>query len=166
MSTVSGTPAYMAPEVLIGSYSAQCDIFSLGLVFCMMVECPNPLIPLVRHPNNSNSTLGHVLAVNPNARTQPGMEILNISKGTAREKELFNSMLVFHSRKRPTASQLLTDIDNLKEPVPKDIPIARPTPKRSILTSLEYYIFGGGRLLCAILVVFLAFVIFALLYFY
>ena len=163
MSTISGTPAYMAPEVLTGSYSAQCDIFSLGLMFCMMVECPNPLLPLVRHADNTSSSLAQVLSVNVEARMMPATQKLNIAKGTSKEKELFNSMLMYHSRERPTASQLLVEIDNLKVSVAEENqPPDRPVP-RSTFSTITDYICGRGKLPCAILVVSL--VIFGIFYF-
>lgn len=37
LKTVLGTPYYVAPEVLAGDYSSQCDIWSLGVVLYMMV---------------------------------------------------------------------------------------------------------------------------------
>ena len=164
MSTISGTPAYMAPEVLIGSYSAQCDIFSLGLVFCMMVECPNPLVPLVRHANKSTSSLGQILSDSMEARTMPGTQILNIFKGTTKEKELFDSMLIYHSRERPTTSQLLIEIDNLKEPVAEDnLPLAQPIPTRTTLSTIVNYIYGRGKFPCAVLV--LSLLIIGIIYF-
>jgi calcium-dependent protein kinase len=38
MTTVAGTPFYMAPEVLNESYSAKADIWSLGVLLYTMVS--------------------------------------------------------------------------------------------------------------------------------
>jgi len=37
MTTVAGTPYYMAPEVLEGSYSSKADIWSLGVLLYTLV---------------------------------------------------------------------------------------------------------------------------------
>ncbi len=38
MQTVAGTPWYMAPEVIDGSYDAQCDVWSLGVLLYILVS--------------------------------------------------------------------------------------------------------------------------------
>ena len=45
MSSITGTPSYMAPEVRQEHYKPSSDIFSLGLIFIMISEIPDPLIP-------------------------------------------------------------------------------------------------------------------------
>lgn len=46
MSTLTGTPPYMAPEMWAGHYQMSSDVFSLGLIFVMISETPNPPIPV------------------------------------------------------------------------------------------------------------------------
>lgn len=153
MTTISGTPAYMAPEVLTGSCSVQYDIFSLGLVFCVMVECPNPLVPLVQHANASSS-LGQVLLVSSPMRNKPGTQVLNMSGGTSEEKTLFDLMLKHRSRERPTASELVVAIDKLKDTLARSS--TPPLKQGSRLTMFSHgikFLSGNWKMLCILLVV-------------
>ena len=42
MSSVNGTPFYIAPEILQGSYTEACDNWSLGVVLYVMVSGSPP----------------------------------------------------------------------------------------------------------------------------
>ena len=37
MSSIVGTPYYVAPEVLLGSYGKACDVWSLGILMYIML---------------------------------------------------------------------------------------------------------------------------------
>ena len=38
MKTIVGTPYYLAPEVLSGVYSYECDLWSLGVILYIMLS--------------------------------------------------------------------------------------------------------------------------------
>ncbi len=42
MTTPNGTPYYIAPEVLKGSYTTQCDNWSMGIVMYIMLSGKPP----------------------------------------------------------------------------------------------------------------------------
>jgi calcium-dependent protein kinase len=42
LHTIAGTPYFIAPEVLNGSYGKECDIWSLGVLFFVLVTGTYP----------------------------------------------------------------------------------------------------------------------------
>jgi calcium-dependent protein kinase len=56
MTTPNGTPYYIAPEVLKGSYTTQCDTWSMGIVMFIMLSGRPPY-----GGKNNNEILNNVL---------------------------------------------------------------------------------------------------------
>jgi calcium-dependent protein kinase len=56
MNTPNGTPYYIAPEVLKGSYTTQCDTWSMGVVMFIMLSGRPPF-----GGKNNNEILNNVL---------------------------------------------------------------------------------------------------------
>lgn len=56
MTTPNGTPYYIAPEVLKGSYTTQCDTWSMGVVMFIMLSGKPPF-----GGKNNNDILNSVL---------------------------------------------------------------------------------------------------------
>jgi calcium-dependent protein kinase len=56
MTTPNGTPYYIAPEVLKGSYTTQCDNWSMGVVMFIMLSGKPPF-----GGKNNNEILNSVL---------------------------------------------------------------------------------------------------------
>ena len=135
MSTRTGTPAYMAPEVWNEHYQMSSDIFSLGLIFAMIAEVPNPPIPFARCESNDN-WLGLLMYKYPQSRTDSPTKIfvyhLELEHISSDEIKLFNDMLQYKYRNRPTASRVIQRIqkieDTLKRKDKPDEPEPPPPP--------------------------------------
>ena len=114
METKAGTPAYMAPEVMDQRYTEESDIFSLGLVFVMIVESPNDLIPFAVYRGESK-LLGQLLHDCPAARSCRPIDLLELEIRCAPKSEvnLFNHMLEFSYHKRPTAAEVVEQIKDM-----------------------------------------------------
>ena len=114
METTAGTPAYMAPEVLDQHYTKESDIFSLGLVFVMIVESPDNLIPYAKYAGD-RTMLGQLLHKNPRARSCRPVDLLEleIKCATKSEVNLFNHMLEYSYHKRPTAAEVVEEIKDM-----------------------------------------------------
>ena len=118
MSSVAGSPVYMAPEVWVGRYSITCDVFSIGLVYAMIVECPDPLIPNVRYSNKEYVYgLGWLLSVEEPPRSERATDLLYPPIRTARndEKDLLEKMLCYDVHSRPTMSEVGEEIQTIRK---------------------------------------------------
>lgn len=96
MHDISGTPYYIAPETLNGSYNQLVDIWSLGvLLYIMLSGCP----PF--NGRNNEEILCKVYAANYNFRPTPFNQV------TDNAKDLIARMLMKDPELRITAKQAL-----------------------------------------------------------
>ena len=117
MSGYFAPPAYMPPEALGHQprYHRQSDIFSLGLVFVMIVESPTGrLIPYAQYAGR-REVLGILLHDVKDARSclPTDLLVMQFTYASQSEISLFNKMLVFDYHRRPTADDVLTDIKEM-----------------------------------------------------
>ena len=118
MSSCNGTKEYMAPEVWRGRYGLTCDVFSLGLVYVMIAECPNPLIPRVRYQNHKyEEGLGWLLQEEEGSRSMRPTELLYPSFRKVRndEKALFDKMLCHDTRSRKNISEVERELVRIRD---------------------------------------------------
>ena len=108
MNTFTGTLPYMAPEVFSEHYTAESDVFSLGLV--MFVICARKLIPHL--PWRTNTFLGHYMHCNSAAQGIKPTLLLNLTAQNCRsdEKQLLDDMLQYDYHRRPTAADVVQRI--------------------------------------------------------
>lgn len=115
MSSITGTPSYMAPEVWQEHYQMSSDVFSLGLIFVMISESPNPLIPRSKWHNHEDS-LGVVMYHNVNCRVERPTSILipKMQHSDPQEMKLFDDMLQYDHHKRPDMATVLAALKDIE----------------------------------------------------
>ena len=96
MNTVLGTPYYVAPEVLQGSYDEKCDIWSVGAFTYIMLSGDPPF-----NGKNNNAIFKRILNEDV---TYPEDKFKNVSKEAM---EFMKHCLVKNPVKRWTAEQAL-----------------------------------------------------------
>mmetsp|Transcript_8204 Transcript_8204/g.18358 ORF Transcript_8204/g.18358 Transcript_8204/m.18358 type:complete len:479 (-) Transcript_8204:122-1558(-) len=96
MKTKAGTPYYVAPQVLHGSYDEKCDIWSCGVIAYIMI---------CGYPPFYGDTDPEILKMVKKGEFQfPNEDWDTISQSC---KDIISSMLTFDPEKRPTAAMLL-----------------------------------------------------------
>ena len=119
MNECAGTIPYVAPEIFARHYQKSSDLFSLGLVFVMIAAKPGPQYPLVKQ--GSLPYLGLYLYRHKSPRSLLPVSLLDIDLQSVPESEvgLFNDMLQFDYKMRPTANSLKTSLEDMLNPKPQ-----------------------------------------------
>ena len=96
MSKISGTPYYLAPEVINGEYDEKCDIWSCGVILYVLL-CGYP-------PFNGENNEEIIENVQKGEFDFPDEEWSEISDAA---KDLIKNMLTYDFKKRPSAKEIL-----------------------------------------------------------
>lgn len=96
MSTVVGTPYYIAPEVLKGSYDKACDLWSVGVIAYILL-CGYP-------PFNGNDNPEVYDSVRQGTYRFPSSDWSNTSRDS---RDFIRRLLQMDPRKRMTVKQAL-----------------------------------------------------------
>ena len=110
MQTVAGTRPYMAPEIWEEHYDESADIFSMGLVMFTLCEVPTKLMPLVQ----GEHFLGQYFVFYPSSQKREAMSLLQPKKCLQYEKKLFNDMLQYNKKQRPTAHDVVQKLKYMR----------------------------------------------------
>jgi calcium-dependent protein kinase len=108
MKTKAGTPYYVAPQVLAGSYDEKCDIWSCGVIMYILL-CGFP-------PFFGDTDADILRMVKKGQFDFPSPEWDKISKGA---KDLIKKMLTLDPAARPSAASLISDERWLIEKAPE-----------------------------------------------
>lgn len=128
MNTRSGTPYYVAPEVLSGSYDEKCDLWSIGILTYVLL-CGYP-------PFNGTSDKEILLRVKSGKYVFPDSEWKTVS---AEAKNFVTNLLEFKPAKRMAANEALDHAwMHSALPPPKDSEMDMVSQQR-MLTSLRAF---------------------------
>jgi calcium-dependent protein kinase len=97
MKSLAGTPGYWAPEVLKGSYSPACDVWSLGVILYFILSSKHPFEGQSLQVTLSKSLKGNF------SFTGPDWE-----KVSPEAKDLISKMLIVHPSSRITLQKALS----------------------------------------------------------
>lgn len=96
MKSLAGTPEYWAPDVLKGSYSSACDVWSLGILLYFILSSQHPFRGLDLQQTLSKAVKGNFSFNSP-----------EWEKISPEAKDLIRKMLVVHPSNRITIPKAL-----------------------------------------------------------
>lgn len=116
MKSLAGTPEYWAPDVLKGSYSSACDVWSLGVLLYFILSSQHPFRGVDLQHTLSKSVKGLFTFSSP-----------EWEKISPEAKDLISKMLVVHPSSRITIPKALThkwfaaNNENQKQKIPNRV---------------------------------------------
>lgn len=126
LQSMVGTPYYLAPEVIKGTYSGECDVWALGVLFYMMLSGEHPFV---------GSQLEHIYAsILSGVYDFEGRAWRKVS---TRAKHLISKMLIVNPENRISIEEALnhpwfvSNIEATPTEVPYNIVRALKRQKRS-----------------------------------
>lgn len=96
LSTFAGTPYYIAPEVIQGSYGKECDVWSLGVLMYFLLSGKQPF-----HAGSVREVFSNILEANFSFSYSVWDQISPLTK------DLISKMLTVHPLCRLTVSEAL-----------------------------------------------------------
>ncbi len=142
---LTGTPSYIAPEVIMGNEpDARADIFAMGVVFYEMLAGLNPF-----HKENLSATL---VAVARDEPAPPSAANPAISGGL--DAVIVKMLAKDPAQRYESAAALLDDLKRIRDGLRPTVHIARPKPRRkvgiliggavAVVVIALVVVFGGG----------------------
>lgn len=118
VSELAGTQPYMAPEVFNEHYNDTSDVYSLGLVFIMILERPKHEYPYAVYKCKKYS-LGELQHSRKLAKSPLKYLVFPVYEATDQEVLLINNMLAsdYHSNCRLPSSHVVKLIQNIHIPL-------------------------------------------------
>lgn len=111
---IIGTPYYIAPEVLTGTYTNACDVWSCGVIFYILLFGSPPF-----NGKNEKEIFKKIKEGKLTFRESAGLSI------TGKAKSFISRMLIEDYNLRPTADELLNDawINSKSDDVQVSLPV-------------------------------------------
>ncbi len=152
--STSGTPGYMAPEVLQQKiYDGRADLFSLGLVFYEMLGGQHPFLT-----DSFAGTVGRVLHLEP-----PSLHEINHSVPDPLAGIVEHMLAKDPASRYPTAQDLLADLHAVER---GDEPVFGGLPSKPARSRLDRWSLSRGKTKTALIAIGVASLLVVLLFFF